>query len=48
MPLVVAQRVLGHASPEMTAKVYTHLGLEDLRGAVEGVSELRRGREAAG
>lgn len=31
----VAQRVLGHAWPEMTAKVYTHLGLEDLRGAVE-------------
>jgi integrase len=42
VPLVVAQRVLGHASPEMTAKVYTHLGLEDLRGAVEGVSEPRR------
>jgi integrase len=48
VPLVVAQRVLGHASPEMTAKVYTHLGLEDLRGAVEGVSAVpQRLREAA-
>ncbi len=37
VPLVVAQRVLGHASPEMTAKVYTHLDLSDLRVAVEGV-----------
>jgi integrase len=34
VPLVVAQRMLGHVSPEMTAKVHTHLGLEDLRGAV--------------
>jgi integrase len=48
VPLVVVQRVLGHASPEMTAKVYTHLGLEDLRGAVEGVSEPRRTREVVG
>jgi integrase len=49
VPLVVAQRVLGHASPEMTAKVYTHMGLEDLRGAVEGVVEQpRRGRKALG
>ncbi len=48
VPLVVAQRVLGHASPEMTAKVYTHLGLEDLRGAVEGVNPThQRLREAA-
>ena len=35
VPLVVAQRVLGHAAPEMTARVYTHLGVEDLRAAVE-------------
>ena len=40
VPLVVAQRVLGHASPEMTAKVYTHLGLEDLRGAVDVLAPL--------
>jgi hypothetical protein len=32
----------------MTAKVYTHLGLEDLRGSVEAVSEQRRGCEATG
>ena len=48
VPLVVAQRVLGHASPEMTAKVYTHLGLEDLRGAVEEVGGTMRTREVAG
>jgi len=48
VPLVVAQRVLGHASPEMTAKVYTHLGLEDLRGAVEGGRVVWRGRGVVG
>jgi integrase len=44
VPLVVAQRVLGHASPEMTAKVYTHLGLEDLRVAVEREGQAREAR----
>ncbi len=38
VPLVVAQRVLGHSDPKLTAKVYTHLGLEGLRGAVERAS----------
>jgi site-specific recombinase XerD len=33
--LVQAQRLLGHSTPELTAQVYTHLGIEDLRGAVE-------------
>ncbi len=32
--LAVAQRLLGHASVEMTARVYTHLSTEDLRGAL--------------
>jgi integrase len=36
VPLAVAQRILGHVSPEMTARVYTHLEVEDLRVAVEG------------
>ncbi len=31
-PRIVAQKVLGHAFPDMTAKVYTHVGLEDLQG----------------
>lgn len=30
-----AQRLLGHADPKLTARVYTHLGVEDLRGAIE-------------
>jgi len=34
VPLVVAQKVLGHASPDMTARVYTHLEVDDLREAV--------------
>lgn len=34
VPLIVAARVLGHASTEMTSRVYTHLGTEDLRAAV--------------
>jgi len=33
--LVVAQRLLGHSDPSLTAKHYTHLDLEDLRAAVE-------------
>lgn len=32
--LAVAQRVLGHSDPAMTARFYTHLEVEDLRGAV--------------
>ncbi len=48
VPLVVAQRVLGHAAPELTAKVYTHLDLADMRIAIEGVSEPRRARELVG
>jgi integrase len=48
VPLVVAQRVLGHASPELTAKVYTHLEVEDLRVAVEGGRATARGRGVVG
>lgn len=48
VPLVVAQRVLGHASPELTAKVYTHLEVEDLRVAVEGGRLPRPARGVVG
>jgi integrase len=48
VPLVVAQRVLGHASPEMTAKVYTHLEVEDLRVAVDGGRLTRPARGVVG
>ena len=30
------QCILGHADPKLTASVYSHLEVEDLRGAVEG------------
>ena len=33
--LVVTQRMLGHSDPKLTARVYTHLEVEDLRAAVE-------------
>jgi integrase len=49
VPLVVAQRVLGHADPKLTARVYTHLDVDDLRVAVEGVAAVpQRLREAGG
>jgi integrase len=34
--LVHVQRLLGHSDPKLTAQVYTHLDVEDLRGAIEG------------
>jgi integrase len=33
--LVQAQRILGHADPKLTARVYSHLEPEDLRDAIE-------------
>jgi len=35
VPLVHAQRILGHSDPKLTAQAYTHLDVEDLREAVE-------------
>ena len=32
--LVLAQRLLGHSDPKLTAKVYSHVEVEDLRAAV--------------
>ena len=40
VPLVQAQRILGHSKPALTATVYTRLDAEDLRGAIEGLPEL--------
>ena len=41
--LTRAQHLLGHSDPKLTAAIYTHLGVEDLRGAVERLepSKLR-------
>lgn len=49
-PLIQAQRILGHSDPKLTARVYAHLDVEDLRGAVEGIALHARntiGRDAA-
>jgi integrase len=46
--LVQAQRLLGHSTPELTAQVYTHLGIEDLRGAVEKLEPERKRRAKRG
>lgn len=37
VPLVVAQKFLGHSTPALTAKYYVRLGLIDLAGAAESV-----------
>ena len=46
--LVQAQRLLGHSTPELTAQVYTHLGIDDLRGAVEKLEPAPRRRAKRG
>jgi len=35
--LVQAQRLLGHSDPKLTAQIYTHLDVEDLRSAIDGL-----------
>jgi integrase len=35
--LVQAQRILGHADPKLTARIYSHLEPEDLRDAIEQI-----------
>jgi len=35
VPLVHVQRLAGHSDPKLTAQVYSRLGTEDLRGAIE-------------
>jgi site-specific recombinase XerD len=44
--LVQAQHLLGHSDPKLTARIYTHVGVEDLREAVDRVSVLGGRREA--
>jgi hypothetical protein len=39
------QRLLGHASIATTAEIYTHIGVEDLRGAVDSLSERVNGKQ---
>jgi len=42
VPLVHAQMLLGHSTPALTAKAYTHLETEDLRAAVEAIAPATR------
>jgi integrase len=42
--LVQAQRLLGHSDPKLTATIYSHLDIEDLRAAIERVSDRREDR----
>jgi integrase len=37
VPIVHAQALLGHSDVRLTSKVYTHVAVEELRGAVEAV-----------
>ena len=48
VPLAQTQAIAGHSDPKLTARIYTHLELKDLRGAVEQLDvagEKRRARE---
>jgi integrase len=38
VPLAVVQRILGHSSPTITAGVYGHLDVEDMRAGLEQLS----------
>jgi hypothetical protein len=46
--LVQAQKLMGRSDPRLTAEVYTHLGVEDLRGAVERLQTFRPTRSGTG
>jgi len=35
VPLAQVQKIAGHSDPKLTARIYTHLDLEDLRSAVD-------------
>jgi integrase len=37
VPLIKAQRILGHTDPKLTAKVYSHLEADDFRDAVQRI-----------
>lgn len=46
--MAVTQKLLGHATVDMTARHYTRLEVEDLRAAIEGRAGPGAGRDAAG
>ena len=49
VPLIEAQHLMGHSDPKLTADLYTHLGVTDLRGAIEKLPQLETsGQERSG
>jgi integrase len=46
-PITFAQRLLGHATVEMTARVYTHLDEQSLRGAIDRIEMAMPASERA-
>jgi integrase len=42
VPLVLAQRLMRHSDPKLTANIYTKLGLDESRAAVERIESLVR------
>ena len=42
--LTKVQQLMGHSDPKLTAAVYTHLGVEDLRDAINALPSLRAGK----
>jgi integrase len=47
VPLQKAQRLLGHSDPKLTAQIYTHVEVEDLRDAVETIETDGKAEPAA-
>lgn len=41
VPLAVAQKLARHSTPVLTANVYTHLGMADLKRAVESLPSIK-------
>jgi integrase len=39
-PLVITQRAMRHFSPDLTANVYTHVGILEVLGAVDGLPSI--------
>jgi hypothetical protein len=37
--LIEAQKLLGHSDPKLTAQIYTHLEVEQLRDAIDKLPE---------
>jgi integrase len=46
VPLIQAQRILGHSDPKLTAGIYSHLEAEDLRDAIARIERTSAGEVA--